>query len=45
VELLEALDLLRPTGGGGWWLSPAAARFRNPKVVAVTASLLADGAG
>jgi uncharacterized protein (TIGR02678 family) len=45
VELMDALDLLRPTGGGGWWLSPAATRFRNPKVVAVTTSLLADGAG
>jgi uncharacterized protein (TIGR02678 family) len=44
VELLAALDLLRPTRDG-WWLSPAAARFRNPKVVAVTTSLLADGTG
>jgi len=44
VELLAALDLLRPTRNG-WWLSPAAARFRNPKVVAVTTSLLADGTG
>lgn len=44
VELLAALDLLRPTGKG-WWLSPAAARFRNPKVVAVTTSLLGDGTG
>ncbi|MEN3304052.1 MAG: hypothetical protein V7603_254 [Micromonosporaceae bacterium] len=43
-ELLAALDLLRPTGDG-WWLSPAAARFRNPKVVAVTTSLLSDGTG
>lgn len=42
VELLAALDLLRPTRNG-WWLSPAAARFRNPKVVAVTTSLLVDG--
>lgn len=42
VELLRALDLLRPADGvddGGWWLSPASARFRNPAVVSVTARL------
>lgn len=40
VELLRALDLLRPDNGTDlWWLSPAAARFRNPKVVSVTARL------
>jgi uncharacterized protein (TIGR02678 family) len=38
VELLRALDLLRPVDGG-WWLSPAAARYRNPEVVAVTSRL------
>lgn len=39
VELLRALDLLRPQGGAGWWLSPASARFRNPTVVPVTIRL------
>ncbi|MGF7238448.1 MAG: TIGR02678 family protein [Frankia sp.] len=40
VELLRALDLLRPaTVAGRWWLSPAAARFRDPRVVAVTRRL------
>lgn len=39
VELLRALDLLRPVHDGGWWLSPASARFRNPSVVSVTARL------
>lgn len=40
IELLRALDLLR-TGpqSGAWWLSPAAARFRNPAVVAVTSRI------
>ncbi|MFC9846258.1 TIGR02678 family protein [Streptomyces sp. NPDC060223] len=38
VELLRALDLLRPAEATGRWrLSPAAARFRDPKVVPVTA--------
>jgi uncharacterized protein (TIGR02678 family) len=49
VELLQALDLLRPTAGrdgrAGWWLSPAAARFRNPRVVAVTSRLDEEGDG
>ncbi|MGH3635934.1 MAG: DUF2398 family protein, partial [Mycobacterium sp.] len=39
VELLRALDLLRPETDGRWWLSPPAARFRNPSVVSVTARL------
>ncbi len=44
VELLVALDLLRPAADGrGWWISPAAARFRNPQLVAVTGRL--DEAG
>lgn len=44
VELLQALDLLRPAAQpGGWWLSPAEARFRNPQVVAVTSRLDDDG--
>jgi uncharacterized protein (TIGR02678 family) len=38
-ELLQALDLLRPAVPGGWWLSPAAARFRNPRVVSVMSTL------
>jgi len=37
VELLRALDLLRPTDTGTWWLSPVSARFRNPAVVSVLA--------
>lgn len=45
VELLRALDLMRPVHSGGWWLSPAAARFRNPRVVAVTGRLDEDGHG
>jgi uncharacterized protein (TIGR02678 family) len=43
VELLRALDLLRPEDGGGWWLSPPSARFRNPSVVSVTARLDENG--
>ena len=44
VELLRALDLLRPAPvPGSWWLSPAAARFRNPRVVSVTTRLDEDG--
>jgi uncharacterized protein (TIGR02678 family) len=43
VELLRALDLLRPAQPGTWWLSPAASRFRNPRVVAVTSRLDEDG--
>jgi uncharacterized protein (TIGR02678 family) len=43
VEVLRALDLLRPAAQPGrWWLSPAAARFRNPRVVAVTSRLDED---
>ncbi len=37
LELLTALDLLRAGGRPGqWWLSPAAARYRSPVVVAAT---------
>ncbi|MGH3437994.1 MAG: TIGR02678 family protein [Sciscionella sp.] len=37
METLLALDLLRPAAGKDtWWLTPAAARFRNPRVVSVT---------
>lgn len=44
IERLCALDLLRATDQPeSWWLTPAAARFRNPTVVAVTARL-AEGA-
>lgn len=40
IELLVALDLLRPTGvPDRWRVNPVAARFRNPSVVAVTARL------
>ena len=40
AELLVALDLLRPADRPGLWrLTPAAARFRNPAVVSVTARL------
>lgn len=40
VEILRALDLLRPAGGpGAWVLTPPAARFRDPTVVTVTARL------
>ncbi|MDV9169019.1 TIGR02678 family protein [Streptomyces sp. W16] len=36
LELLRALDMLRPAAEPGRWiLSPAAARFRDPKVVSV----------
>jgi len=39
IELLTALDLLRPAGKPGTWrLMPPAARFRNPTVVSVTTS-------
>lgn len=41
VDLLGALDLLRRKETG-WWLTPAAARFRNPKVISVTARLGED---
>ncbi|MFJ2668744.1 DUF2398 family protein [Nocardia fluminea] len=36
LELLRALDLVRPDGPGRWWVTPAAARFRDPVVRAVT---------
>jgi uncharacterized protein (TIGR02678 family) len=40
TELLTALDLLRPGERADTWrLMPAAARFRNPAVVSVTARL------
>jgi uncharacterized protein (TIGR02678 family) len=40
VELLRELDLLRPAPTAGrWWLSPAAERFRDPRVVSVTSRL------
>lgn len=40
IELLSALDLLRETDQPEtWWLTPAAARFRNPAVVAVNTRL------
>jgi uncharacterized protein (TIGR02678 family) len=40
MDILRALDLIRPGEHAGTWrLTPAAARFRNPKVVAVTAPL------
>jgi uncharacterized protein (TIGR02678 family) len=39
VELLRALDLLRPQADCGWWLPPSSARFRNPSVVSVSARL------
>ncbi|RKT55522.1 DUF2398 family protein [Saccharothrix australiensis] len=44
-DVLGALDLLRPTGTPrGWRLTPAAARYRDPRVVAVTARLDEEGA-
>lgn len=46
VELLTALDLLRPgTRPGLWWLSPAAARYRNPAVMAATRRIDEEEAG
>jgi len=40
VDMLVALDLLRPAGDhNGWRLTPAAARYRNPTVVSVTTLL------
>ncbi|WIY05609.1 hypothetical protein QRX60_17790 [Amycolatopsis mongoliensis] len=39
-DLLGALDLLRPTGAPDRWrLTAAAARYRDPRVVAVNARL------
>ena len=29
----------QPGSARSWWLSPAAARFRNPRVVCVTSAL------
>lgn len=43
VHLLVALDLLRPRGPGVWRVMPAAARFRDPTVRAVTARLTDEG--
>ncbi|GAA1667105.1 hypothetical protein GCM10009765_15740 [Fodinicola feengrottensis] len=42
LELLRALDLVRPTTDGRWWISPVAARFRDPRVVAVSSTLDGD---
>lgn len=39
LELLRALDMVRPAADGRWWISPAAARFRDPRVVAVASTL------
>lgn len=39
MDMLLALDLARPAGHGAWWLTPAAARFRNPEVVSVTSRI------
>ncbi|MFD0199929.1 MULTISPECIES: TIGR02678 family protein [Saccharothrix] len=45
-DLLGALDLLRPTGAPDrWWLTAAAARYRDPRVVAVNARLDEEGEG
>jgi len=44
LELLQALDQLRPASSAGvWWVSPAAERFRNPRVVSVTSRLDEEG--
>lgn len=42
MDLLAALDLVRSVAPGRWRLTAPAARFRDPKVVAVTASLDAE---
>ncbi|MQY29475.1 DUF2398 family protein [Nocardia aurantia] len=40
LELLRALDLIRPgSGPDRWQLTPIAARYRDPRVVAMTARL------
>lgn len=40
LDLLRALDLIRPGPGRDWWqLTPIAARYRDPHVVAVTTRL------
>ena len=45
-DLLGALDLLRPTGAPDEWrLTAAAARYRDPRVVAVNARLDEEGEG
>lgn len=45
-DLLGALDLLRPAGAPERWrLTAAAARFRDPRVVAVNARLDEEGEG
>jgi len=45
-DLLGALDLLRPTGvPDRWRLTAAAARYRDPRVVAVNARLDEEGEG
>ncbi|MGI6872408.1 DUF2398 family protein [Amycolatopsis sp. 3B14] len=45
-DLLGALDLLRPTGGPDRWrLTAAAARYRDPRVVAINARLDEEGEG
>lgn len=47
LQLLAALDLVRRVDDGSadgqWWLSPAAERFRDPAVVAVSLRLAIDG--
>ena len=42
LELLRALDLVRPHSPDTWWLSPAADRYRNPQVVSVTSRIGAE---
>lgn len=45
-DLLGALDLLRPTGAPDRWrLTAAAARYRDPRVVAINARLDEEGEG
>lgn len=39
LELLRALDLVRPRGPGSWWVSPVADRYRNPRVVSASSRL------
>jgi uncharacterized protein (TIGR02678 family) len=42
VGVLSGLDLIRPLGSDGWRVMPAAARFRNPKVVESTQMRIDD---
>ncbi len=42
LELLRALDLVRPHSPDRWWLSPAADRYRNPQVLSVTSRIGAE---